>query len=169
MASKPDLALRDATQADIPAIWRLARGLAEYEKLAHEFVASEEDFRAALFDPEPRVHALMADFRGQTIGMTLWFYNFSSFLGRPGIYVEDVFVEPPHRHRGIGGTMFRNLARRAVAENCGRLEWTVLNWNDPSIRFYRSMGAKPLENWTVQRVSGADLAALAARLEADNV
>jgi GNAT superfamily N-acetyltransferase len=169
MTTRPDFVLRDATEADVPNVLRLARGLAEYEKLQHEFVATESDFHAALFGPQPQVHAVMADLRGHTIAMALWFYNFSSFLGRPGIYVEDVFVEPAHRHRGVVGALFRHLARRCVAENCGRLEWSVLDWNEPSIKFYRSMGAKPLDAWTVQRVSGDDLTALAARPEPGNV
>ena len=167
-APKPDLVLRDATPQDIPTVLRLVRGLAEYEGLAHEAVATEADFDAALFGPQRQVHGVIADLRGKPIALALWYYNFSSFLGRPGIYVEDVFVEPEHRHRGIGGALFRHLARRAVAEKCGRLEWSVLIKNEPSIRFYRSMGARPLDEWTVQRVSGDDLVALAARQEGAN-
>ena len=159
--AKPDMVLRDATRQDLPTVLRLVRGLADYEKLAHEAVATEADFDLALFGPQPKIHAILVDMRGKPIALAMWFYNFSTFLGRPGIYVEDVFVEPEHRHRGIGGELFRHLARRAVAENCGRLEWSVLDWNEPSIRFYRALGAKPQDGWTTQRVSGDDLTALA--------
>lgn len=155
------ITLREAVRTDLPTILALVRALAEYEKLAHEITATEADFARALFGPTPHAHGLIAEVDGKPAGVTVWFYNFSTFAGRPGIYVEDVYVDPAHRGQGIGLAMFRHLARRAVAENCARMEWAVLDWNEPAIRFYRGLGAKPMDEWTVQRVSGAALAALA--------
>jgi len=155
--------LRDATPDDLPTIVRLVRALAEYERLAHEARGTEEDFRRALFGDPPRAHALIAEGAdGAALGFAVWFHNFSTFEGRPGIYVEDVFVEPAHRGRGIGAAIFRHLARRALAEGCARLEWWVLDWNEPAVRFYRRIGARGMDGWTVQRVSGDALRALAA-------
>jgi GNAT superfamily N-acetyltransferase len=158
----PGLTLRDATPDDLPLVVRFVRALAEYERLEHEAVGTEEDFRRALFGNPPRAHALFAELDGAPAGFAVWFYSFSTFLARPSLHVEDVFVEPAHRGRGIGRAIFRGLARRAVAEGCGRMEWSVLDWNAPAIGFYRSIGARPREGWTVQRLSGPALAALAA-------
>jgi GNAT superfamily N-acetyltransferase len=156
------ITLREAREEDVPDILRLVRALAEYERLSHEVVADEADFRAALFASPPRAHAMLAWRDGRAIGLALWFYNFSTFTGRPGLYVEDVFVEPAARGAGIGRMLFRELARRAVAMGCARMEWSVLDWNAPAIGFYRSIGAAPMQDWTVQRLSGPALAALAA-------
>ena len=153
--------LRDAEPRDAGDIARLVRELAEYEKLAHEACAGAADFAAALFGERPRAYAMMAEVDGRAVGFALWFYNFSTFLGRPGLYVEDVFVEPTHRGLGIGKALFRALAARAVAEGCGRMEWWVLDWNAPAIGFYRGMGAVAMSDWTVQRLSGEALVALA--------
>jgi GNAT superfamily N-acetyltransferase len=155
------LRLRDATPADIPLVNRFVRALAEYEKLLHEAVATEEDFRRLLFGDPPRAWALFAEQDGAPVGFALWYYSVSTFLGRASLYVEDVFVDPAHRNRGIGRMIFAHLARRAVEEGCGRMEWSVLDWNAPSIAFYRSIGARPREGWTLQRLSGEALAALA--------
>ncbi len=157
----PELRLRDAMPADIPLVARFVRALADYEKLLAEAVATEDDVRRLLFGDPPRAWALLAEWQGEPVGFALWYYSVSTFLGRPSLYVEDVFVEPAHRNKGIGRIIFAELARRAVAEGCGRMEWSVLDWNAPSIAFYRSIGARPREGWTLQRLSGEALADLA--------
>lgn len=153
--------LRDATEADLPEILRLVRDLADYEKLLHEAVGTLEDFREALFSPNPRVFCTLAEIEGRAVGQAIWFYNFSTFTGRPGIYLEDIYVEPQHRGLGIGGAFFRHLAQRAVAENCTRMEWQVLDWNEPAIRFYDRIGSESRDEWRVRRLSGDALRALA--------
>lgn len=152
--------LRDATPGDAPAIAELALKLASYEKLEHEVTATADDFHTALFGTPPRAHAMLAEIDAKPIGFALWFYSFSTFLGRHGLYVEDVFVEPEYRGHGIGRALFAALAARAVAEHCGRMEWWVLDWNEPAKRFYHSLGAQPMTDWTVQRLTGAALLAL---------
>ncbi|HYC04815.1 MAG TPA: GNAT family N-acetyltransferase [Azospirillaceae bacterium] len=156
-----DITFRDATPADLALVLAFVRELAEYERLGHEVVATEEDFRRSPFGEAPKAHALIVEKGGRPAGFAVWFYNFSTFLGRPGIYVEDVYVRPEFRGGGIGRMIFRHLAARAVAEGCGRLEWWVLDWNESAIRFYRSIGAVPMDEWTVQRVTGDALARLA--------
>lgn len=156
------LTLRDATPADVPLVLRLIRALADYEKLLHEVQATEADVRRLLFGDPPRAWALVAEWEGEPVGFALWYYSVSTFLGRPSLYVEDVYVDPAQRNRGIGRAIFAELARRAVAEGCGRMEWSVLDWNAPSIAFYRSIGARPREGWTLQQLTGPALAALAA-------
>ena len=157
------LTLRDAVPGDEALVAGFVRALAEYERLAHEAVATEADFRRALFGTQPRAQAIIAEQDGAPVGFALWFYNFSTFAGRPGIYLEDVFVIPEARNRGIGRAIFRHLAARALDEGCARLEWSVLDWNAPSIAFYRSMGAVAMDGWTVQRLSGPALAAVAGQ------
>jgi GNAT superfamily N-acetyltransferase len=136
--------------------------LARYEKLAHEVTASEADLRAGLFGATPRCHCDLAFWNGQPAGFALWFYNFSTFAGKAGIYLEDLFVEPELRGKGIGKALLKGLARRCVDEGLPRLQWWVLDWNEPSIAVYKSLGAKPMDEWTVFRVSGAELEALAS-------
>jgi len=153
---------RDARPGDEPIVAGFVRALAEYEKLAHEAVATEADFSCALFGSPPRAHALIVEDAGGPIGVAVWFYNFSTFTGRPGLYVEDIFVVPERRGQGIGRAVFRELARRAITEGCERMEWWVLNWNRPAIEFYRSLGAQAMDEWTTQRLSGEALAAAAA-------
>lgn len=160
-AARPVVVLRDAEEADLPLVLRFVRALAEYEKLADHAVATEADFRRALFGEPRRAEALIAEADGQPVGFAVWFYSFSTFLGRPSLYVEDVFVEPAARGKGIGRAIFRDLARRALAAGCGRMEWSVLDWNAPSIAFYRSLGAVPRQGWTLQRLTGEALDALA--------
>lgn len=155
------LALREARPGDAALILAYIRELAEFEKLTHECVADEALIRAHLFGPKPRAHAVMAEWNGAAAGFALYFHTFSTFLARPGLYVEDVFVRPAFREKGIASALFRHLARTAIAEGCGRLEWSVLDWNETAIRFYRSIGAVALDGWTVQRVSGEALARLA--------
>jgi GNAT superfamily N-acetyltransferase len=158
----PAFSFRDARPGDEPIVAGFVRALAEYEKLAHEAVATEADFARALFGNPPRAHALIVEDEGGPIGLAVWFYNFSTFTGRPGMYVEDVFVVPERRGQGIGRAVFRDLARRAIAEGCERMEWWVLNWNSPAIKFYRSLGAEAMDEWTTERLSGEALAAVAA-------
>jgi GNAT superfamily N-acetyltransferase len=153
--------LRDAVPEDSADIARLVLALADYEKLASQAVGTEADFRAQLFGPAPRAHCMIAEVQGRVAGFALWFYNFSTFLCRPGLYVEDIFVEPEHRGLGIGRAFFRALARRALDEGCGRMEWAVLDWNEPSISFYRSLGAVGMDEWTVQRLDGEKIRKLA--------
>jgi GNAT superfamily N-acetyltransferase len=157
------LLLRDATSADVREVLRFVRALAEYERLADEVHATEKDLRTLLFGDPPRAWALVAEHGGVPVGFALWFYSVSTFDGRPKLYVEDVFVEPAHRGGGVGRAIFADLARRALAAGCGRMEWSVLDWNAPSIAFYRSIGAIPREGWTLQRLSGTALHALATR------
>lgn len=156
------VALRDAAEADLPVLLRLVRALAEYEKLAHRARATEADFRRALFGTPARAQALLAEADGAPVGFALWFHSFSTFEGRPGLYLEDIFVEPAHRGRGIGRLIFRDLARRAVEAGCARMEWSVLDRNALAIGFYRAIGARAMDEWTVQRLDGDALRALAA-------
>lgn len=153
--------LRDAAPADVPDVLRLVRGLAEYQRLLHEVVMIEADLHLALFGPKPRACALLAHAHGQAVGLALWYYTFSTFRGRPDIFLEDLFVEPAHRGQGIGIALLRHLAQRAMAEHCRRIEWRVLNWNAPSIAFYESLGATPMQDWHVRQLGGEALARLA--------
>ncbi len=137
------------------------RALAEYEKLLHEVVATEETLRTQLFGPSPRAEVLLAEIDDQPAGFALFFHNFSTFLSRPGIYLEDLFVLPEFRARGIGKSLLQELARLAKVRGCGRFEWTVLDWNTPSIRFYESLGAQPMNQWRLMRVTGDALDRLA--------
>ena len=155
-------ALRDAVPGDAADIARLVRALAEYENLAREAVGAASDFHDQLFGPRPGAYCMMAEVGARPVGLALWFYNFSTFLCRPGLYVEDIYVEPEHRGLGIGRAFFRALARRAVAQGCGRMEWSVLDWNEPSIAFYKSLGAVGMAEWTVQRLTTDKVALLAA-------
>ena len=157
------LQLRDATEADLGLVMRFIRALAEYEKLLHEVTTTEAELRRFLFGEPCRAEALIAEWDGVPVGFAVWYYSFSTFNGLPSLYVEDVFVEPAQRGRGIGRAIFAHLAARALAEGCGRMEWSVLDWNAPSIAFYRSIGARPREGWTLQQLTGPALAALAAR------
>ena len=156
------LHLRDATEADLPLVVRFIRALAEYEKLLHEVTATEAELGRFLFKEPRRAEALIAEWDGVPVGFAVWYYAFSTFNGLPSLYVEDVFVEPEQRNRGIGRAIFAHLATRALAQGCGRMEWSVLDWNAPSIAFYRSIGARPREGWTLQQLSGPALEALAA-------
>ena len=153
--------IRAATSDDVPLILRFIRGLAEYERLAHQVVATEDGLRETLFGPRPYAEVVIAEDGGQPAGFALFFHNYSTFLGRPGIYLEDLYVLPEMRGRGIGRALLSHLARLAVERGCGRLEWWVLDWNEDAIRFYRNLGAEPMDDWTVFRVAGDALARLA--------
>ncbi|MBB3018083.1 GNAT superfamily N-acetyltransferase [Microvirga lupini] len=155
------LSIRPAIASDAAQIFRFIRELADYERLAHEVDATEADLANALFGPNPRVFADIAEWEGEPAGFALWFYNFSTFRGRHGIYLEDLFVSPEFRSKGIGRALLRHLARRCRAEGLARLEWWVLDWNEPALRVYRSIGAIPMDEWTVQRVTGETLQRLA--------
>ena len=156
------LRIVDATPADVPLIESLVRELAEYEKLAHEAVGTAADFERALFGPERVAYAVIAYAGDAPAGFALYFFTFSTFLARPGLYLEDLFVRPEFRKQGIGRALLAHLAAVAVRRGCGRMEWSVLNWNEMALRVYRAAGAVPLTEWTVQRLTGAPLAALAA-------
>jgi GNAT superfamily N-acetyltransferase len=156
------MTLRPANAADVPQILAFIRALAEYERLLHEVVATEDGIRAALFGPRPYAEVILAEEAGLPVGFALFFHTFSTFLGQPGIYLEDLFVVPEARGQGVGKALLAELARLAVARGCGRVEWAVLDWNAPAIRFYDSLGARPNQEWTVYRLTGAPLAALAA-------
>ncbi|HWB84082.1 MAG TPA: GNAT family N-acetyltransferase [Bryobacteraceae bacterium] len=149
-----NLRITPATEADIPVILRLIRGLARYERLSHEVVATEDDLRAALFGPHPAAEVIVARLDDQPVGFALFFHNFSTFLGRAGIYLEDLFVEPAHRGKGVGKALLHHLAKLAIQRRCGRLEWAVLNWNQPAIDFYHHAGAVAMNDWTVFRLTG---------------
>jgi len=153
------LTLRDATTADAGLIAGFVRALAEFEKLADQAVASDDDFAVAIAGG--KVSALIAEKNGTAVGFALWFQTFSTFTGRPGLYLEDLYVQPEHRGHGIGRAILRNLAGRALAMGCARMEWAVLDWNKPAVDFYRAIGAKPMAEWTVQRMERGGLAALA--------
>ncbi len=156
------IAIRPAVAADVPLILELIRALGEYERLAHEVVATEVDLHAQLFGARPAAEVLIGEIDGQPAGFALFFHNFSTFLAKPGLYLEDVFVPPEHRGAGLGKALMVELARIAVERGCGRFEWSVLDWNQPSIDFYRSLGAVGMDEWTVQRVSGEALQRLAS-------
>jgi GNAT superfamily N-acetyltransferase len=153
--------LRDAAPDDAAHVLRLVRALAEYERLLDHVTATEQHFARALAGPAPRAHAVLARVGDEPVGFALWYYTFSTFAGGPDLFLEDIFVAPAHRGTGIGLALFRFLARRARAETCRRMEWRVLNWNQPSIDFYHRLGARPMQDWTVMQLQGPALAALA--------
>ena len=154
--------LREAGPEDLDLVLCFIRALSEYERLTHEVKADAATLRRFLFEEPRRAEALIAEWDGRPVGFAVWYYSFSTFLGRPSLYVEDVFVEPAMRGKGIGKAVFAHLAAQALAQGCGRMEWSVLDWNAPSIAFYRSLGAKPREGWTLQQLTGDALSALAA-------
>lgn len=149
--------IREATPRDTALILDLIRQLADYEKLLHEAVASEDDLRRGLFGAQPKVFCEIAEHEGRPVGFALWFYTFSTFQGRHGLYLEDLFVVPEARGLGIGKALLQHLAQRCVRENLGRFEWSVLDWNEPSIAFYKSQGGVMMDDWTRVRVSGEAL------------
>jgi GNAT superfamily N-acetyltransferase len=159
----PELEIRAATEDDVPLILSLIRELAEYERLSHEVVATEKALRDSLFGDRPVAEVLIGHLGDEPVGFALFFHNFSTFLGKPGIYLEDLYVKPRYRGMGLGRALLVHLARLARARDCGRLEWSVLDWNEPAIGFYKGIGASPVSGWTVYRVTGEALDDLAAR------
>ena len=173
-----DVAIVPAREEDVPVILRLITALGEYEKLAHEVVATEDHIREALFGPRPAAEVVIAWARPspeasaqhappspEPIGFALFFHNFSTFLGRRGLYLEDLFVVPHWRGRGIGRRLLTHLARIAIERDCGRMEWSVLDWNDPAVGFYQRLGATVMQEWRICRLTGRPLAALAMDAE----
>src|SRR5262245_23552201 len=157
-----DIKIRRATERDVPLILDLIRGLAEYERLAHEVTATEETLRRSLFGSSQAAEVIIAEAGGEPAGFALFFHNFSTFVGRRGLYLEDLFVKPAWRGKGVGRRLLVHLAQLAVERDCGRLEWAVLDWNEPAIRFYRGLDAQPMHDWTVFRLAGDSLHQLAA-------
>jgi GNAT superfamily N-acetyltransferase len=154
--------IREATESDVPLILQYIRDLAEYERLAHMVVATEEQLRLTLFGAVRLAEVLIGSDDGVPAGFAIFFHNYSTFLAQPGVYLEDLFVKPEFRGRGYGKALLIRLAQIARDRNCGRVEWAVLNWNEPSIAFYKSLGARPMEDWSVFRLTGEKLEALAA-------
>lgn len=153
--------IRNATQADVPLILQFIKALAEYERLADKVVATEDMIRRTLFGNPRYAEVIIAESDGEPVGFALFFHNYSTFLAAPGIYLEDLFVKPEARGKGIGKALLARLAQIAKSRNCGRLEWAVLNWNKSSIEFYERLGAKPMNEWTVYRLMGQELNDLA--------
>ena len=157
------VAIRDAVPGDEGLVEHFVRQLAVYEKMEHLATGTPEMFARALFSSPPRVFALIVEDAGTPIGLALYYFNFSTFMAQPGLYLEDIFVDDAHRGRGIGRAIFRVLAARALDQGCARMEWSVLDWNAPSIAFYRALGAVGMAGWTVQRLQGDTMARVAGR------
>jgi len=155
------LNIRPATVADVPVILQLIRDLAAYERAPNEVTAIKEQLVDVLFGKKPAAEVLLAFENGTPVGFAVFFHNFSTWLGRPGLYLEDLFVKPEMRGKGYGRALLVDLAKIARERGCGRMEWAVLNWNDPAIQFYRKLGAKPMEDWTVFRLTHDGIAKLA--------
>jgi GNAT superfamily N-acetyltransferase len=156
-----DLRIERATERDVPLILRLIRGLADYERLSHEVTATEQGLRETLFGAQPSAEVLLAYAGDEPAGFALFFHNFSTFVGKPGLYLEDLFVVPKFRGHGCGKALLAHLAKIAIERRCGRFEWTVLDWNEPAIGFYKKLGAESLDDWTVFRIAGDALRRLA--------
>ena len=156
------LNIRPATRADAPVIASLVRELADYEKLLDDAKATAEDFLREIERPNPVIHVLIAEWDGSPCGFALYFFNFSTFVGRPGLYLEDLFVRPAQRKHGIGRALLRALARIATQRGCGRMEWAVLDWNEPALRFYKSLDARQMNEWIIHRLTPVEIAKLAS-------
>ena len=152
-----EIHVRAASTEDVPLVLSFINELAEFERLSHEVVATEDSLREWLFGERPVAEVVIGEHRGDAAGFALFFHNFSTFLGKPGIYLEDLYVRPEFRRAGIGRALLVHLARVASERGCGRLEWSVLDWNEPAIGFYRGIGASPVSGWTVYRVTGKAL------------
>jgi GNAT superfamily N-acetyltransferase len=149
----PELEIRPATRQDVSPILEMVKELAQYERLLHTVQATEADLREALFGPRPAAEAVVADCGGRAVGFALFFSNYSTFVGRPGIYIEDLYVRPAHRGQGIGRALMIHIIRLARDRRCGRVEWAALQWNEPAIRFYQTLGAKALDEWRLFRLT----------------
>jgi GNAT superfamily N-acetyltransferase len=153
----PGFRIHAATKGDIPVILSFIKKLADYERISHEVVATEDLLRETLFGARRNAEVVIGYYKSQAVGFVLFFHNYSTFLGRPGIYIEDLFIDEAFRRRGFGGALLRHVAQLAKQRKCGRLEWSVLDWNEPAIRFYRKLGAAPMSEWTVFRLTGKAL------------
>jgi GNAT superfamily N-acetyltransferase len=162
MTANPELRIERATEKDVPLILSLIKGLSEYEKLAHEVTATEDGLRETLFGVRPAADVIIAYAGDAPAGFALFFPNYSTFLGKPGLYLEDLFVLPEWRGRGLGLALMKHLAGIAVERGCGRFEWSVLDWNEPAIGFYQSLGARLMDGWSIVRVTGDALTQLAS-------
>jgi GNAT superfamily N-acetyltransferase len=160
-----DVRILPAREADVPVVLRLITALGEYEKLGHEVVATEADIRDGLFGPRPTVEVVIAWAGDEAVGFALFFHNYSTFLGRRGLYLEDLFVVPEWRARGIGRRLLVHLARIALERNCGRMEWSVLDWNAPAVGFYERIGASVMQDWRICRLTADGIGRLAATAE----
>ena len=161
MSPNSKFLIRPATEEDAPAIFSLIKELADYEHLSHEVVASVNDIRNTLFGSHPFAETLIGEVENLPVSFALFFYNYSTFLGKPGIYLEDLYVQPEHRGKGFGSKILAYIAALARKRNCGRFEWSVLNWNTPAIRTYEKLDATPMKEWTLYRLSGEALDNLA--------
>ncbi len=159
----PGFQIRSATESDVPVILSFVKKLASYERLSHEVVATEELIRETLFGLRRTAEIAIGYLEAQPVGFVLFFHNYSTFLGKPGLYIEDLFVDEDYRRRGYGRALLLHVARLAKERGCGRLEWSVLNWNQPAIDFYKKLGASPMSEWTVFRVTGESLNELAGK------
>jgi len=158
-----NFSIRFAKKEDVPAIYKLIKELAEYEKMLDQLKLNENILRENLFSDKKYAEVLIAEYDSVPIGYAIFFHNFSTFVGKPGLYLEDLYVKPEYRGKGYGKTMLSQLAKIAVERNCGRFEWVVLDWNEPSIKFYESLGARPLKEWLMYRLEGDALKNLAAK------
>lgn len=158
-----DFEIRTTTEADVPVILELIRDLATYEREPGAVVATEAGLREVLFGPKPSAEVLLVLENAEPVGFAVYFYNFSTWLGRPGLYLEDLFVRPEKRGKGYGRALLERLAQIAKERGCGRMEWAVLDWNDPAIQFYRKLGAEPMNEWTVFRLTREGIAKLATK------
>ncbi|HEY9101669.1 GNAT family N-acetyltransferase [Chitinimonas sp.] len=162
---RPKFTIRDAQPGDAPALYALVRELAAYEKLTHQCTGTPEQLHEHLWGPRPYIEALIAEVKrgeeAQAVGFALYFHNYSTFLAKPGLYLEDLFVLPEYRRNGIGEALFREVAKRAVARDCGRFEWAVLDWNQPALDFYRALSATVMPEWRICRATGSTLRAMA--------
>jgi GNAT superfamily N-acetyltransferase len=162
MTANATIIVRPATAADVATILGFVRELAAYEKLAQDAVATEDMLACGLFGPRPYAEGLIAEADGAPVGFAVFFHTFSTFVGKPGLYLEDIYVPPVHRRQGVGLGLLRELARIALRRDCGRMEWAVLDWNEPALQFYRTkLGARPMDEWTTQRLDRERIVALA--------
>ena len=152
-----ELIIKQAVEEDIPLLLSFIKKIAGYEKLSHEVITTEEILRESLFGKKPSAEVVFGYLDNQPVSYAVYFYNFSTFIGKKGLYLEDLFVLPELRGKGIGKKMLLNLIKKAVDENCGRMEWAVLDWNEPAINFYKSLGAKPMDEWTTFRMDESAL------------
>lgn len=163
--NNPDLTIRFATEDDVPLILSLIRGIAEYEKLLHEVIATEELLKENLFGKKRTAEVVLVFYKNEPAGFALFFHNFSTFIGKAGIYLEDLFVKPELRGKGIGKILLAYLGKLAIERDCGRIEWSVLDWNEPAIDFYKKLGAQPMDEWTAFCVTGEAIEKLADQFD----